>query len=181
MAKKFSKQKKKFVAVKKIFVFVVVVILLYLFGIGTLFIPAIQNLRENPCTRVPLLTDWGVIPQCSPTQTCLGDNYCTWTLEVVDNKCNFSAVNIYEQRCNDAELSEYTRYLGTDLAQKEGWKSEVEVCYELTHVAKDYKASYWWNGVDYCPSEVSTVEAYCKKTEFDIYSKGLGQCAVRFE
>lgn len=173
---------KKWSILKKIIAFVVVAMLLYTIGIGTLFIPAIQNLKENPCTHVPLLSDWGIIPKCSATQTCLSDNYCTWNLDIVDNKCNFSAINAYEERCNESVLSEYTKYLGTEQAQKAGWKREIDVCYEFTHIAKKYfKGGYWWQSLDYCPDKVSKVEAFCKKTDFDIYSEGLGRCDVRFK
>ncbi len=182
MVKKVKKSNsKKPNLIKRAIWLLVITFALYIFGIGTLFIPALQNLKENPCTHVPLLSDWGIIPKCPATQTCISDNYCTWTLDIVDNKCNFSAYNYYESRCSDDKLGEYTKYLETDWAKKAGFDREVEICYDLSHVAINYKAAYWWRSLDYCNDKVSKVEAYCKKTDFDTYSKGLGQCVIKFE
>ncbi len=151
------------------------------------FIFSVLNYRQNRCTKIPILSSFGVIKDCSVTLACQYDSDCSIDFDKIDGKCRLFAVNSVARRCqnsddlwrfkpkNEIEIEAYRR-LGIT-TEKQGCEHMMRSWNVSRYIGSEY---YGWKadcGADPFPTEKAN--AYCKKTDFDKQFNGQGICALK--
>ncbi len=141
---------------------------------------ALINLRDNPCTNVPLLSALNLVSKCSDKIRCQNDNECKWDYELDGRICKYYAYNHVTERCKD-DTEIFRRELGTENAIRNGWKTEWDVCVDLMKVFGTYGGDRYYRALSDCEDQSEwPKDAICRKTEFDIATKGPGFCVLEY-
>lgn len=190
MAKKVSFFQVK--SLKRIIKFVFISIVFCVVGFFSLifvafFIFSILNYRQNPCTKIPILSSLGIIKECSITLGCRYNSDCHIDFAKTDGKCRLFAVNSVARRCQNAD--DLWRFKPKNEIEVEAYRrlgitTDKQACENMMRTWNNsgYIGSQYYGWIASCgtdPFPTEKANAYCKKTDFDEHFNGQGICTLK--